>query len=408
MLTAERTSNAEFSDRADPHRMDEVLATLGHEMRNPLSALSYALEVWPGCETDSAQMGEIRNLIQRQVSQLSRLSDELRDAASLTRGKLQLRQEHVALERLIDGACEQIRPIIDRRGQTMTVELPSESTVVNVDPSRLIQVFANLIQNAAKFTDHNGSLRVTAEAQDGSVLVRIRDNGRGIEGDLLPAIFDTFTQGVAPAGIANDGLGIGLGLVKSIVELHGGSVTAYSAGLGHGSEFTVWLPRVQDGAYEGAQDGHRLPAFRIVVADDDRSNRELLARLLRMNGQSVSVASGGAMAVRMVSEERPQVVVLDLMMGDMDGFEVARRLRGDPELAGLVLIALSGSADDASRDRASEAGFDAHLVKPASFATLAETLARIPSFRRAGSDDRRKKAETVSARQTGSGEKNRS
>ena len=368
--------------------MEEFFATLGHEMRNPLSALSYAIEVWPGCEADPIRLGKLRLTMRRQVSQLIRLSDELQDVARIAQGKLQLRREHVSLTRSIEEACEQIRPFIDRCGHAMTVRFPSEPVWVDGDRSRLIQVFANLIQNAAKYTDGNGSLSVTVESQGETAVVRVCDNGQGIEPRLLPSIFDRFVQDSQTIGIDRGGLGLGLTLVKTIVELHGGTVAAESAGSGQGSEFAVHLPRLNDSPHnpQTAAPPHVAgpnrplsPAYRIVVVDDDRSNRELLARLLLNRGQSVSVAGDGATAVRMVLDERPQVVFLDLMMRDMDGYEVARRLRGEPQLTGLVLIALSGSGDEGSREQAREAGFDNYLVKPASVATLVEALASVPS-----------------------------
>jgi CheY-like chemotaxis protein len=279
----------------------------------------------------------------------------------------------------------------------MTVRLPAEPIAVYGDPSRLLQVFANLIQNAAKFMGRNGSLCVTIEPGDGMAVVQVRDNGFGIEEHMLSEIFEAFTQVNGTRGLANDGLGLGLPLVKTIVELHGGSVAVRSAGLGHGSEFTVRLPLFDDAADSRqpvrqqpvrqqpvtGSNGHgpRPPAYRIVVVDDDRSLGELLARLLRTIGQSVTVASNGEMAVRMVLDERPQVVFLDLVMHGMGGCEVARELRAHPELTGLVLIALSGNDDEESQWRAGEAGFDKYLVKPTGIAMLAETLAGIPAHR---------------------------
>lgn len=371
------------------HRMEEVLATLGHEIRNPLSALSHALEVWPGAQHDQSQMEELRSLMQRQVQQLIRLSDDLMDVARSNRGELELRREYVLLRQLIDDACEEVRPFVDRCGHVLAVTLPDEPIAVYGDPSRLVQVFVNLIQNAAKFTNRNGRLRVTVESRDDMASVRVCDNGPGIEEHMLSEIFEAFAQVNGTRGPANDGLGIGLRLVKTIVELHGGSVAARSAGPGQGSEFTVLLPLLNDTGHShrpatqpvAAVNGHgrRTPAYRIVVVDDDRSIGELMARLLRTIGHSVTVASNGEAAVRMVRDERPQVVFLDLVMHGMDGCEVARQLRDHPELEGLVLIALSGNADEESRRRAREAGFDKYLVKPIGIVTLAETLACLPA-----------------------------
>jgi CheY-like chemotaxis protein/two-component sensor histidine kinase len=388
-LLAECKSVVETPQRAANRPIEEVLATLGHEIRNPLSALSHALEVWPSVQNDQTQMEELRSLMQRQVRQLTRLSDDLLDGARSTHVELKLRREEVSLSQVIHEACEEVRPFVDRCGHALTVTLPNDPIAVYGDPSRLLQVFANLIQNAAKFTNRSGSLRVSVELQDDVAVVQVCDNGSGIEAHMLSEIFEAFAQVNGTRGPANDGLGIGLRLVKTIVELHGGSIAARSAGLGHGSEFSVLLPLLNDAGHGhrpatqpvAALNGHgqRPPACRIVVVDDDRSNRELLARLLRTIGHSVTVASNGEMAVRMVLEERPQVVFLDLVMHGMDGCEVARQLRSHPELEGLVLIAVSGNNDEESRRRAGEAGFDKYFVKPIGIATLAETLAGLPA-----------------------------
>lgn len=366
----------------------ESLAMLGHEMRNPISALSHALEVWEEAQADPVTMEELRHLMKRQVSQLLRFSEDLLDAERIAQGKLTLRQEPVDLQELIDDACEEIRPFIDQCGHALTVRMSAESIVVRGDRCRLLQVFANLIQNAAKFTGRQGRLCVTVEPLDNMAVVRVSDNGPGIEEHLLSNIFEPFTQLNGTCGPKNDGLGIGLRLVKMIVELHGGSVVARSAGRGHGSEFTVMLPLSNDVGRgqrrttqpDAAVNGHaqRPPSYRIVVVDDERSNRELLAKLLRTIGQSVTVANDGEMAVRMVLDERPQVVFLDLIMPGIDGCEVARQLRGHPELTGLALVALSGSGDEHTKQQAMAAGFDKYLVKPIGFPVLVETLNFLP------------------------------
>jgi signal transduction histidine kinase len=233
-------------------RTDEFLATLGHEMRNPLSALSNALQVWP--THDPALMEELRGIMLRQVRQLTHLSDDLLDVARIAQGKLELRREQIGLRELIEGACEEVRPFIERCGHALTIKLPHEPITIHGDPSRLLQVFANLIQNAAKFTGRNGRLTVTVEAHQGMAVVRVRDDGPGIELDLLPLLFEVVPPVDKPRAPVNDGLGIGLRLVKTIVELHGGAVAAHSEGLGKGSEFTVQLP-----ASVGAPPG-QLPA----------------------------------------------------------------------------------------------------------------------------------------------------
>jgi signal transduction histidine kinase len=222
-------------------RTDEFLATLGHEMRNPLSALSGALDVWTMREPAPMPMQEMREVMRRQVQQLVRLSGDLLDVARIAQGKFELEQEPVRLRQVIDGACEEVRPLIDDYGHSLNVHVPAEPIMVYGDASRLVQVFANLIQNAAKYTNRKGSLGVVVEPREGMVMVRVSDNGRGIEERMLPLIFEAFTQ-VGESRSTNDGLGIGLRLVKTIVELHGGSVAAHSEGLGRGSEFTVHLP----------------------------------------------------------------------------------------------------------------------------------------------------------------------
>jgi len=365
----------------DEHRhREEFLATLGHEMRNPLSALSYALEVWP--DRDPAKMEQLRDTMRRQVGQLLRLSDDLVDTARIAQGKLHLRHEPVGLRQLIDDVCEEVAPLIERRGHTLTVELPLERIVVSGDRSRLLQVFANLLQNAAKFTEPGGSLSVTAETSKGFVCVQVRDSGQGIQDHLLPAIFEPFSQS-GDASLVNDGIGIGLRLVKSVVELHGGSVSASSAGKGCGSEFIVTLPLTRAAPNEvlfdsppTAEPKVRLPiSRRILVVDDLESSCELLASMLRTSGHEVAVAHDGITAIRHVLENRPQIVILDIVMKGMNGLDVARRLREQSELKGLVLIALSGNCDLNSQRRAIKAGFDQYLIKPTSIAALDEILA---------------------------------
>lgn len=378
-----RPAQFEEPDLAANRLATEILTVWGHEVRNPLSALSYALQVWPTAQHDPVQMEELRQVLERQVRQLTRLSDGLLDTARMTRGQLELRREPVVLRQLIEDACEEVRPFIDRCHHTLTVHLPCEQMMVSGDPSRLLQVFANLIQNAAKFTNLAGCLWVTLEQEEELAVVRVRDNGPGIDQQQLPTIFGGGDPQQAACTTANAGLGIGLQLVKSIVELHGGCVVVRSEGPGHGSEFIVRLPLLNKAECRqtaARRNGHDqpLPTYRIVVVDDVPCLGELSARLLRMLGQKVTVASHGKRAIQTVLEERPEVVFLDLVMPGMDGFEVARRLRRDPELTGMVLIAVSGNDDEESRHRATEAGFDQYLVKPIGLPVLAKTLACIP------------------------------
>lgn len=236
------------SPLAAQHHHDEFLATLGHEMRNPLSALSYALQVWGWAKSDPEQMEEIRQVIEREVGQLTRLSEDLLDAARIVQGKLAFRREPIDLRQILDHACQEIRPFINRRGHSLSMEIPNDKIPVFGDGSRLLQAFANLIQNAAKFTASRGSLHVAVELQAGNALVRIRDNGQGIEEQMLSRIFEAFTQVGGAHSLATDGLGIGLRLVKTIVEIHGGTIAVRSQGLGCGSEFFVQLPLMSEAA----------------------------------------------------------------------------------------------------------------------------------------------------------------
>jgi len=369
---------------------DEFLAILGHEMRNSLSALKQALEVWSKSPHDPQVMDHLRHIMERQVHQLTRLSEDLIDEARVNLGKLELRCEHLSLQKVVDEACEEVRPFVDRYGHTLVVNMPEEPIIVYGDGSRMIQVFANLLQNAAKFTPRNGSLGLYLEREAETVRVRVCDNGCGIDQRCLPTLFNGQGQIEHSDMPANKGLGIGLKLVKAIVELHGGTVAVHSEGLGQGSEFTVLLP-IGDESQRSPQEqelplrlaewkgnGQPLPALRVVVVDDEPCQGDLLARLLRKLGQSAAVASDGKEAIRLALKNRPQALFLDLMMHDMDGYELARRLRSHSELEGIVLIALSGNGDKDHRRLAWEAGIDKYLVKPTSVAELIEVLNEIP------------------------------
>lgn len=377
----------------DRSHTDDFLAMLGHEMRNALSALRYSLDAW--FMREPALLDDLRQIMERQVLQLTRLSDDLLDTARIAQGKLELRSEQIQIQRVIDDACEQVRPVIDRHRQTLAIDFPEEPIVVHGDASRLTQVFSNLLQNAAKFTQHHGKVRISLELQEESVAVRVRDNGRGIEKHLLT---NTFAGGMRlneTRASGNDGLGIGLKLVNAIVELHGGSVAVHSEGLGQGSEFTVLLP-LQNGLAHSQQttnlphfsswqapNGKHLPAYRIVVVDDDVDLGGLLAQLLRKIGQSVAVAENGEKAIQLVLKNRPEIVFLDLAMRDMNGYEIARRLREIPELNAMMLVALSGYGNEDQRLRAHNAGIDRYLVKPTSIASLTEVLHAVSASRSA-------------------------
>ncbi len=367
---------------------EERLAILGHEIRNPLSALSYALQAWPASHDDTQRMEELLQIMRRQVSQLTRLSEDLLDTGRIARGKLSVKRTAVDLVKVIRYACEEVQPFIDRCDHTLTVKLDDKPITLLGDESRLIQVLANLIQNSAKFTNRNGNLLVTLERDNDVAVIHVCDDGYGISAEELPNIFLANTASRKCSASDGDGLGIGLRLAKTIVELHGGTIEAFSKGLGHGSTFEVRLPIVDDIAADKTlsrsqpsapdQDGCRvLPQYRIVVVDDDKSMRFLMSRMLQKIDQSVRVAENGDIAIRMILQDPPHVVFLDLQMYGINGFDIARQLRSHVELDRLVLIAHSGNSDAASRKLAAESGFDLYLVKPTSIEVLTETLLRI-------------------------------
>lgn len=372
---------------------EEFLALLGHEMRNSISALRHSLDVWS--MRNPRMMDDLRHSMERQVRQLTRLSDDLLDTARIARGELKLRCECISLQEVIEEACEEVWPFINNHRHTLSVNVPDAPITVFGDSARLIQVFANLLQNAAKFTDRNGCLCIAVELQSTRVAVRVSDNGCGIDQRALATVFETGALVNVTQMPVNDGLGIGLKLVKAIVESHGGSVFAQSDGLGYGSEFTVFL-QLWNGTNHGDEGtplpanattqvlrGKQSPAYRIVVVDDDCELGELLAELLRKIGQSVTVATNGVEAVEQILQRRPQVVFLDLMMDEEDGYAVACQLRKHAELDGLVLVALSGLGGEQHKRRALDAGCDMFLVKPVGLLDFANVLDQVSSNGRA-------------------------
>lgn len=363
---------------------EERLAVLGHEIRNPLCALSYAVEALASSKDDPQLAEDLLQTMRRQVSQLTRLCDDLLDTGRIARGKMLISRAMVNLGQVIRSACEEIRPIADECGHKMIVSLGDSTVMLLCDESRLMQVFANLLRNSAKFTAQNGCLHVSLEWEGDAAVVSFRDNGRGISADKLQDIFHA-NASMRCSKIACDGLGIGLRLAKAIIELHGGTIEAFSEGLGHGSTFVVRLPIISEPSADRTSVTSLLPMailnnrlclpnYRIVVVDDDRSIRFLMSRLLQNLNQSVTVVDNGTTAIEIIIESQPHVVFLDLHMSGISGYEVARQVRRRKDLSNVVLVALSGTADAASRKRAADAGFDRYLVKPTSSTVLAETL----------------------------------
>jgi CheY-like chemotaxis protein len=320
---------------------------------------------------DAGTVERSREMMERQVHQLVRLVDDLLDVSRVMRGKIELRRERVEAATVVARAVEMVQPLIEAQGHELTVVLPPESLPLEADPVRIAQVFSNLLTNAAKYTEPNGRILLTARSDGGQVVFRVRDTGIGIAPDMLKRVFELFVQVDHAATRSQGGLGIGLTLVKNLVEMHGGSIEAHSAGLGQGSEFLVRLPLAAGAGEEpvgrvgaGSRPGASKYGRRILVVDDNKDAADSLAMLLRLQGHDVRVAHDGAAAIDVTKDYRPELVFLDLGMPGMDGYEVARRLRRQPGLETVKLAALTGWGQEEDRRRTSEAGFDHHFVKP--------------------------------------------
>jgi signal transduction histidine kinase len=386
---AERTSELEaavqtqmqLADRlrdAD-QRKDEFLALLAHELRNPLAPIVNAVEVMGMDPTLSKELDWCRQIIERQTRQLTRLVDDLLDVSRITRGKIKLRTERVDLAEVVAGAVETSRPLIEARGHNLEVKMPAEPVVLEGDSARLMQVVANLLNNAAKFQEDGGRIELAVGRDESFALISVRDHGYGIPEHALKRVFELFTQGERETERSQGGLGIGLSLVRNLVELHGGFVSAHSAGAGRGSTFIVRLPCLTDAfrAADGArpkEDGHRDGTpLKVLVVDDNEDAADSLAVLLRMRGHEVAVARDGPEALALAEQAPPAVVLMDVGLPGMDGYEVCRQFR-QRGLAGTRIIAMTGYGQERDRQRAKSAGFDAHAVKPVEFAQLAKLL----------------------------------
>jgi PAS domain S-box-containing protein len=377
----------ETSKEAD-RRKDEFLATLAHELRNPLAPIRSSLQVLrelPGAPD------EVCAMLERQVDQMVRLVEDLLEVSRITRGRVELRRERIELASVLRAALETSRPAIDAGRHAFELSLPDESLVVDADPVRLTQVFVNLLDNAAKYTPDGGHVALGAERQGDAVRVWVRDDGIGIPRHVLPRVFEPFTQAAHTLPRAAGGLGIGLALVAQLVDLHGGRIAAYSDGDGRGSEFVVTLPLVaspERKRSEPSQPTRRARARngqRVLVVDDNRDAAESLAMLLRTRGVEADVSLDGPSALERVRAWRPTVVLLDLGMPGMDGYEVAQRLRGEASGRDALLVAVTGWGQPDVQSRCLEAGFDHHLVKPVRLEGLEALLALPPRAKSAHS-----------------------
>jgi signal transduction histidine kinase len=375
---------AEEALREANRRKDEFLATLAHELRNPLAPIRNSLQILKMPRLDGATVGRTREMMERQVHHLVRLVDDLLDVSRVMRGKVELRKEAVELASVVARAVETAQPLIEAQGHELAISLPDESLLLDADPVRLAQVVGNLLNNAAKYTESNGRIWLTARREGDAAVLRVRDTGIGIPPDMLPKVFDVLVQVDHATTKAQGGLGIGLTLVRSLVEMHGGTVDAHSAGPGQGSEFVVRLPlspRRQEPSGENEDGGEpqqpSLSGRRLLVVDDNRDAADSLALLLRLQGHEVRVAHDGPAALAVVSGYRPELVFLDIGMPGMDGYEVARRLRQIPGVRGVRLAAVTGWGQQEDRRRTAQAGFDYHLVKPVEPKALEELLATL-------------------------------
>jgi PAS domain S-box-containing protein len=366
-------------------RKDEFLATLAHELRNPLAPLRNAVELLRRAGGDAALLEKARSMMERQVGQMVRLVDDLLDISRITRGKIQLRKERVELAAVVRSAVEAARPLIEAQAHELTVTLPPQPLYLDADPTRLAQVFSNLLTNAAKYTEKGGHVWLTAERQGGEAVVSVRDTGMGIAADYLPHVFEMFSQAAPALERSQGGLGVGLALVRGLVELHGGTIEARSGGPGLGSEFIVRLPVAQrpaQVAQEPSGDGQKcrsVPKCRILVVDDNRDTADSLAIMLRLAGHDIHTAYDGLEGLQAAATFRPDVVLLDIGLPRMNGYEAARHIREQPWGKGMALIALTGWGQDEDKRRALEAGFDHHLTKPVDALTLEKLLALITS-----------------------------
>ncbi len=362
---------------ADRHK-DEFLATLAHELRNPLAPLSNAVAVMKRAGDDVKVIRRARDTMERQLAQLVRLVDDLLDLNRISHNRLELRLQPVELANVIQHAVEASRPLAEASGHTLRVQLPDEPVHLNADPARLAQVFGNLLNNSCKYTRPGGTIDVTAQRDGVCVRVSVKDNGIGIPADQLERIFEMFRQVERSDHAAEGGLGIGLALVKRLLQRHGGSIEAHSAGSGQGSEFVVQLPTADAPAQVAPppEAARAASARRVLVVDDNADSAESLALLLEMSGHQVFTASDGEAAIRAADAHRPDVVLLDIGLPKINGLDVCRSIRAQPWGRDITLVALTGWGQETDRQRSQAAGFDGHLVKPVGTEALFELMAR--------------------------------
>jgi two-component system CheB/CheR fusion protein len=381
---------AEEALREADHRKDEFLATLAHELRNPLAPIRNAVQILRKKGGADSGLLFARDIIDRQVQQLARLVDDLLDVSRITRGMIELRKERAEVSAIVEHALETSRPLIEAARHKLTVTFAAEPLWVMADVTRMAQVLSNLLNNAAKYTQPGGNLQLAVERDGGEAVIRVRDDGIGIPPEMLSRIFEMFTQVDTSLERSQGGLGIGLTIAQRLVEMHGGVLEATSGGSDRGSELTVRLPLPAESAAapageeedgEPAASSRARSALRVLVVDDNSDSAESLAIWLELVGHDVRTAYDGQQALAVARELRPDVIFLDIGMPGMSGYEVARRLREQPETRDVLLLAMTGWGQEEDRRRSREAGFDEHLVKPLDPKGLEERLAELAAQR---------------------------
>ncbi|WP_422930478.1 PAS domain S-box protein [Singulisphaera sp. PoT] len=378
---------AEALREAD-RRKDEFLATLAHELRNPLAPVRNGLQIMRMAGDDRRVIDEARTLMERQVSHMVRLIDDLMDVSRITRGKLKLRRDRVELATVVHSAVEASRPLVEAAEHELAVTMPTRPIVVDADPTRLAQVISNLLNNAAKYTESGGNITLAVEREASDVVVTVRDNGVGIPAEMLPHVFDMFTQVDRSLERSQGGLGVGLTLVKRLVEMHSGSVEARSGGPGRGSGFEVRLPLAAELVPESSSDGNpknskaAVKGRKILVVDDNYDSAKTLARLLKMMGHEARIAHDGGEAVTQADDYRPDLIILDIGLPVMNGYDVATAIRSLDWGKNISIVALTGWGQEGDRRRSREAGIDRHLVKPLDPSILESLLTNLPESRR--------------------------
>jgi signal transduction histidine kinase/ActR/RegA family two-component response regulator len=389
----DRTAALEQSNaalREGDRKKDEFLATLAHELRNPLAPIRHATRILEAPGATDAQRTWGREVISRQVDQMALLLDDLLDVSRITRGRLELKKDYVPLERIIRNATEIARPLIDAKNHTLKLEIEERSLDLNVDPLRIAQVVANLLTNAAKYTDPGGTITLAAQRESAGLVIRVTDTGIGLTETALSQVFGMFSQVESALERSQGGLGIGLALVKGLVELHGGSVRAESEGLGRGSTFTIYLPHSalvhtppshanSETLYEVRSES---ACCRVLIADDNRDAAKSLAMLLQVSGHEVTTAHSGTEVIELVRHECPDAFILDIGMPGMTGYALAEHIRAQSWGRDVLLVALTGWGAQEDRQRALASGFDRHFTKPVDTKEIEKTLVEFARSRR--------------------------